>query len=183
MRTRLVFLLPTLLLSLETAPLAQVSTSFALDESHFNAGGHPDGGATPFSTSYRITLDSIGDGVAAAGISSVSYRIDSGFVPSYPPPTEVLGVNLTNVQTLVWLPNATATGGYDVYRGLVSALSGLSYGSCVQQNLPVSTAIDTATAPAGDGYFFLVTAENTLNQNGTKGKDSFGTTRLGTLCP
>jgi hypothetical protein len=184
MRTRFpcVLALPLLVLA-ATASLAQVSTSFALEESTFNAGGHPADGVTLLSTSYSITLDSIGDGIAAAAIASGSYSIDSGFVPAYPPPTEVQGLSLPDLQNLIWLPNATATGGYNLYRGLLSSISGLSYGSCAQQNIPAVTTTDLTAVPGGDGYFFLVTAENTLDEDGTKGKNSAGAQRLGTVCP
>lgn len=182
MQPRMLYSLVTGMLLLPCAALAQSSASFGLAEHTFNAGGHPADGIVMFSPSYRITLDSIGDSMAGR-LSSASYAMDSGFVPAYPAPLEVQGLGFTNVQTLVWIPTPSATGGYNLYRDLLSTLQGLSYGSCAQQNLPQATTTDTTPVPANNGYFFLVTGENTLNEEGSKGSDSAGTERLGTICP
>ncbi len=66
--------------------LAQQSASFKLEEHTFNAGGNPDQGAILTSASFRISLDAIGDAVAATGLTSASFQLDTGFLTGYPPP-------------------------------------------------------------------------------------------------
>jgi hypothetical protein len=156
--------------------MAQTSASYKLGEHVFNAGGHPEVGTVMASASYRVSLDSIGDGLAGPGLSSASYRVDGGFGLSYPPPGEVLGLRFTDSQTMEWTPEKSV-GVYNLYRGLFSALSGLGYGGCDQQDLTGETAIDFDTPPAFDGYSYLVTAENRLAEEGTKGWNSGGAER------
>ncbi len=74
---RLRIILAGLLLS--GTALAQTSTSFKLEEYTFNSGGTPSQGVNLTSTSFSITLASIGDTVVAAGLSSSSYQADVGF--------------------------------------------------------------------------------------------------------
>jgi hypothetical protein len=56
------------------------------------------------STNFTITLSSIGDGLAATGVSSASYQMDGGFVPPYPPPGEVLDLQFASKTTFAWDP-------------------------------------------------------------------------------
>jgi hypothetical protein len=151
--------------------LAQTSTSYNLSEHTFNAGGHPHQGTVMTSASYRMSLDSIGEGIAGRGLSSRLYNMDASFGFTYPPPGEVGGLGFTDHQTLAWDPEKSV-GVYNLYRGLISGLSGLGYGSCEQHDLAGETAIDTDTPPSTDGYFYLATAENRLFEEGTKGWDS-----------
>ena len=51
-------------------------------------------------------------------------------------------------------------------------VAALGYGACEQYGLTGNSATDNAAVPAGDGYFYLVTAENRLDEEGTKGFDS-----------
>jgi hypothetical protein len=166
-----------LLLLLAGPALAQTSASYNLSEHVFNAGGHPEQGTVMASASYRVTLDSIGDGIGGPGLASASYRMDGGFPLRYPPPGEVLGLRFTDHQTLVWDPEKSV-GSYNLYRDLFSSIAGLGYGNCEQQDLTGETTIDTDTPPSTDGYFYLVTAENRLAEEGTKGWDSVGTERF-----
>jgi hypothetical protein len=155
------------LLALTAWPvMAQTSASFKVEESVFNAGSQPAG-----STSFSITLDAIGESAGGPDLSSASFRVDGGFVAAYPPPGEVLGLGFADHETLTWNPEKSA-GVYNLYRDLVSNLSGLGYGSCQQQDLTGATATDPTSPPLHDGYFYLVTAENRIAEEGTKGKDS-----------
>ena len=162
--------------------LAQESASYKLSEHTFNAGGHPADGVVLTSMSYKITLDAIGDSVAGRNLASASYHMDGGFVVGYPPPGEVHGLLFANVERLEWTPERSV-GDYNLYRALVSDLSGLGYGACEQQDIPGNTTTDPDPVPGGGGFFYLVTAENRLDEEGIKGSDSSGTERQGSVCP
>lgn len=163
----------TILLALLVAgpALAQSSASYKLSERTFNAGGHPDQGTVMTSTSYRVSLDSIGEGISVRGLASSSYGMDGSFGLAYPPPGEVTGFRFTDHQAVVWQPEKSV-GVYNLYRGLFSDLSGLGYGACEQHDLTGESAIDNDAPPSMDGYFYLATAENRLFEEGTKGWDS-----------
>lgn len=162
---------------------AQQSASFRLEESVFNGGGAPgEDGSTLTSTSYRITLASIAEGVARAEISSPSFGMSAGFVNTYPAPGEVEDLRFADDTTLRW-QGARSAGTYNLYRDLVSALAGLGFGQCEQQGIDTNSTTDNATAPAGDAFFYLVTVQNRLGEEGGKGNRSDGTERGGTACP
>ena len=163
--------------------LAQTSASFKLEEHTFNAGGNPDQGVILTSASFRISLDAIGDAVAATGLSSASFQLDGGFPAGYPPPGEVLNLRLlADAETLEWDAEGSI-GSYNLYRDLLSSLTDLGYGGCEQESLTDETTTDTEAVPSGDGYFYLVTAENKLTEEGTKGFHSDATERTGVACP
>ncbi len=162
--------------------LAQTSASFKLEEHTFNAGGNPDGGVILTSASFQISRDAIGDAVAATGLTSASFQLDTGFPTGYPPPGEVNNLLFTDATTLVWDAEGSI-GSYNLYRDLLSNLSGLGYGGCEEEDLTDETTTDNDAAPAGDGYFYLVTSENKLTEEGTKGFNSTPTERTGTACP
>lgn len=172
-----------LFLAVAAPALAQQSASFQLREYAFNAGGRPAQGAIALSANFRVSLDAIGDSVSRTGLASGSFSMDGGFVAPYPPPGEVNGLLFTNDETLIWKPEKS-TGVYNLYRSLVSALPGLSYGSCQQQDLAGETATDGDEPPVGNSYFYLVTAENLLAEEGTKGFTSAGVERANlSPCP
>lgn len=160
---------------------AQQSASFKLTEHAMNAGGHPADGVVLGSTSYRIRLDAIGDSVVAAALSSASFHMDAGFVSAYPPPGEVQAVRFTGKTGLSWDPEKS-TGVYNLYRSPVSALPG-DYGACLQGSVASASASDAQSPVVGAAYFYLVTAENRLGEEGTRGYASGGTERIGTPCP
>jgi hypothetical protein len=162
--------------------LAQQSTSYKLTEHTLNAGGHPAGGTVPSSASYRISLDSIGDGAVKMGMSSASFTMDGSFGACFPPPGEVHGLHFTDPQTLVWDAERSA-GDYNLYREPIGSLTGGGYGTCLQQDITGTAATDADPVPSGEGYFYLVTAENRLDEEGTKGTESGGATRQGNVCP
>ena len=162
---------------------AQQSASFKLEEHTFNAGGHPSDGVVLASASYKITLDAIGDSVAGRILASASYHMDGSFVMGYPPPGEVHGLYLTDSQTLVWQPEKSI-GVYNLYRGLVDDLDGTVYGFCEEPDIALHTTTDSDPVPVGNGYFYLVTAENRLDEEGTLGTRSTGAERPNTgACP
>lgn len=162
--------------------IAQQSASYSLPEHHFNAGGSPVQGTPLASASFRITLAAIGDGVTARGLTSASYLADVSFVPAYAPPGEVMNLDFVDATTLSW-DSESSVGDYNLYRDLASALPGLGYGACLDPMVAIETASDPALPPPGAIYFYLVTAENRLGEEGTKGYSSNGLERRGTDCP
>lgn len=176
-------LLMPLVFLLAIPVLAQESASYKLGEHVFNAGGNPSDGLVLTSASYKITLDAIGDSVAGRNLASASYHMDGGFVMGYPPPGEVHGLEFTNLQTLVWQPEKSV-GVYNLYRGLVDGLDGTVYGSCEEPDIALNATTDSDPVPVGNGYFYLVTAENRLDEEGTLGIRSTGAERPNTgACP
>ena len=160
---------------------AQQSAGFKLEEHDFNIAGHPEAGTVLTSTSFRVTLDAIDD-LGSAQLTAASFGVGSGFVAGYPPPDEVAALRFPDRQTLEWDAEPSA-GSYNLYRDLLSNLLGLGYGNCVQQNLGSTSATDNDPVPAADGFFYLVTVENRLAEEGTKGSRSTGMERTGTACP
>jgi hypothetical protein len=164
-----------LVLSFTPALLAQTSPSYKLTESVFNAGGNPAPVLT--STSYQMTLDSVGDSVSGADMSSASFNSSPGFPAAYPPPGEVATVTFTDKTTLVWTPEGS-TGTYNLYRGLLSELPlpTNEYGDCHTSGITATQATIAGDPDPGLGvcFIYLVTAENRLAEEGTKGTDSEG---------
>lgn len=164
--------------------LAQSSVSFKLDEHTFNQGGGPEAGVILTSAGFRITLHSVGESISATGLVSASFNLDASFAVAYPPPGEVLGLSfLASRQDLVWNPERSG-GVYNLYRDSLGNLSGRDYGQCEQQSIPGPSINDSTVPSIGDGFFYLVTAENRLGEEGTKGFGSDSLTeRAGTVCP
>jgi hypothetical protein len=163
--------------------LAQTSTSFKVEEHVFNAGGHPSDGDVMASTGFRITLDAIGESVGGSGLNSASFRMDGGFGVAYSPPGEIQGLGFTDHETLTWNREKSA-GVYNLYRDQISNLSGLGSGSCEQNDLPGETATDFSVPAQNTGYFYLVTVENRIGEEGTKGSDSADNVRPNlSACP
>lgn len=167
---------------LAPAALGQASANYNLTESVFNQGGLPDAGSVMISASYQMTFASLGEAAVGIGLESSpafgggSYGMDTGFVSSFPPPGEVRDLMLTDAETLVWAPEKSV-GDYNLYRDLLTSLAGMDYGSCEQHDIAEETTTDPDTPPASDGYFYLVTANNRLDEEGTKGSSSAGDQR------
>ncbi len=155
---------------------AQSSAHFKLQESAFNAAGHPADGAVLTSSHFRIRLDAVGDSVAASGLSSASFHAGGGFAAGYPPPGEVSHLRFTSRTALTWDPERS-TGTYSLYRGLVASLPGLVFGTCSQSGLTGNQTTDAGSPPVGSSWFYLVTARNLLGEEGTKGSMSSGAER------
>ena len=163
--------------------LAQQSASYTISDHTFNAGGHPDAGTVLTPDSYRVSFDLIGDGAVGLTLSSTSFRMGGSFAACYPPPGEVPDLRFSDDETLEWQPEKSV-GHYNLYRDLVSNLSGLDYGECNQYELPDESATDTDPVSVGDGFFYLVTVENRLGEEGTKGRHSDGSERPNpNFCP
>lgn len=160
----------------------QQSTSYKAEERVLNAGGSPDGGMELTSAGYRVTLSSLGDGLLSMTLSSSSFQVHGGFVGGHKPPGEVMNLVFINETTLQWDPDSSA-GTYNMYRDLLSNLGGMGYGNCQQTGLISPTTLDTDTVPPGDAFFYLVTVENTILQEGPKGFQGGGAARLGPTCP
>jgi hypothetical protein len=172
-----------LVLTMSRVAMAQTSANYKLTEFTFNDGGDPGNGAFAGSASYKIRLDAIGDAVTATALSSASQHMDAGFVGDYPPPQEVRNDRFTDKTTLAWDPEKSI-GTYDVYRALLSTLSGLGYGTCLQNGLTTESAMDVTSPSAGQGYFYLTTARNRLGEIGTKGFATSGIERANAApCP
>ena len=162
---------------------AQQSASFKVTEHVLNAGGHPSGGVVMTSTSFKISLDALGGSVVQGGMTSASFRMDASFVSAYPSPGEVTGLRFSTQQMLRW-DAETSRGVYNLYRDLVSNLPNLGYGFCEQTGLGDEMTTDFDVPLAGDAFFYLITAENRLGEEGTKGLKADGVTeRLGVTCP
>jgi hypothetical protein len=170
-KTNLVSVLIAAVLALPLAAFAQTSPNYQNQEHVFNSGGNP----TPalISTNFSITLSSIGESLSATGMSSAGYRLEGGFVPPYPPPGEVLNLLFTNKTSFGWNPE-TSVGTYNVYRGVVSTLPA-NYGTCLASGLTLTQTTDATIPSAGQCFFYLITAENRLTEEGTMGKNSAGT--------
>jgi len=140
-------------------------------------------GTPPRPTTYRISLDSIGEPIAGRILTGASYRLDGGLAAAYPPSGEVEGLQiLPDSQTLVWSPEPFSMA-YNVYSGLLSALPG-PYGTCALAQVVGTSAVDSTLPSAGTGLFYLVTGVNRLREEGTKGRSSSGTERANPLpCP
>lgn len=174
---------PWVLLIFTTAVLAQQSADFKLREHAFNAGGHPTGGSVLFSQDFRVTLDVIGESVTPNRLCGPDYCVLGGLVSYLRPPGEVQGLVFSGPQTLRWNPERS-TGTYNLYRDLQSQLPGLGYGSCEQADLLAAQTTDGDVPPLGESYFYLVTAQNPIDEEGTKGFDSSGAERANPApCP
>jgi len=161
---------------------AQTGASFEVTEHVINAGGHPLDASRPASASFRISHDAVGDAAVRSMFSSASYRADGGFVVRYAPPGEVNGVQFLDKINLTW-SHEPSIGTYNLYRNTLASLPG-DYGSCYQSAL-VGPPFGETDAPApGSGWHYLITAENRLREEGTKGRRSDGVERPNaTACP
>jgi len=186
MRHRRLFVLFLPILALLIAPAlpvaAQTSTSYRISDHAVNAGGLPTGGTTAASASFRVTFSSIGDSLVQPGLASASYQMDSSFASCYVPPGETTGLLFTDATTLAWDPEPSV-GFYNLYRADLATLSGGGYGACLQPDVPGATTTDSQPLGSGAAFFYLVTAENRLGEEGIKGSDSVGMIRGGSACP
>jgi hypothetical protein len=172
-----------LLLGVSSPAHAQQSASYDLREHTLNAGGHPAAGAVLSSPAYRLSLDALGD-LAGVPSSSVSFQLGPGFVPAYPPPSEVTGlVFRPDSVTMTW-DVESAAGTYQVYRDPLARLLLGGTGTCWQSGLVAPQVVDAQIPVAGTGYFYLVTSRNSLSEEGTKGFGSSGLERPNPIpCP
>lgn len=141
----------------------------------FNAGGRPASGLIATSAGFRMTVDSIGAAVRDAGATSASFKVRNGMTPTANAPGEVRDLRFTDPLTLAWDPDGS-TAAYNVYRGTTSTLPG-GFGSCYQSGLTATQLGEAAGPPPAVAWFYFVTAENALAEEGTKGLTSTGAER------
>ncbi len=153
---------------------AQTSKSFRLEDYTFDAGGSPYMSSTLGSASFGMAMVSIGDGIAATGLTSSSYGLDAGFDVAFVSPGEVSHLLLTDKQTLVWDAERSA-GTYNLYRDDSSG----GYGNCTQQGIATTMTTDAAIPTTDNAFYYLVTATNRLALEGTKGFQGNNAERLG----
>ena len=74
-------------------------------------------------------------------------------------------------------------GTYNLYRQTLVSLPG-TFGSCYQAALVGPQFGETEVSAQGSGWLYLVTAENRLREEGTKGRTSSGAERSNlSACP
>lgn len=139
----------------------QESASFKIKAAVLNNGGRPLEGSIPFSASYRLRPDALGEGAVERSIASASFRLAGGFLQTFPPPGEVQGLRFTDATTLVWNPDPFA-GSYHLYRsGPMGVGTGVApVALCLQGDITGLTVTDTDVPPARQAYFYLVNAVN-----------------------
>jgi hypothetical protein len=93
------------------------------------------------SASLKVTFVSVGTDVTGTAMHSTSYSSDASQVCSYPPPGEVTGLRFLDSETLLW-DAERSVGDYSVYRDLVSTLSALGYGVCLQDGVSIGWRLD-----------------------------------------
>lgn len=161
---------------------AQTSASFEVTEHVINAGGHPLDASRPASASFRISHGAIGDAAVQRTLSSASYGGNGGFVARYAPPGEVQGVQFLDKIDLSW-SHEPSVGAYNLYRNTLASLPG-NYGSCYQSALVAPPFGESEVPAQGSGWHYLVTAENRLREEGTKGRTGSGAERSNpAACP
>jgi hypothetical protein len=176
-------LVAALVVSMPSAILAQSSASYRLSEHAFNAAGRPAQGVVSTSTSYRLSLDSIGESIAGGALDGASYHLDGGIAATHRPPGEVTGLQiLADQQTVTWAWEP-ASMTFNVYSGPVNTLAGGS-GTCAAASVAGTTWPDTTAPASRSALFYLVAGENGLRQEGTLGYASSGAERGGAVsCP
>lgn len=156
---------------------AQQSASHSISDATLNAGGSPRDGTALVSASHQVTLSSLGGFAARRGLQSASNFMDGGFVSGYVPATEVHGVSWLDHETMQWSAHVAA-GDYAVYRDSLAALAAGDYGDCHTHDISSTSVYDTDLPPAGSGFFYLVSVENRLEEEGTLGSSSTGDERV-----
>ena len=155
---------------------AQSSASYRLEEHVFNAGGRPAEAVVSSSPGFSLSLESIGEPLAGRAMAGGAYRLDGGYLAAYTPPGEVTGLEfLADHQTLTWSVEPSSTA-YNVYAGAITDLPG-PYGVCAAAPVVGTSWSDPSTPPQATGIFYLVTGENRLTEEGTKGFASSGAQR------
>ena len=165
------------------AAVAQTSASYDMKAHVVNEGGHPLQGAILSSGSFRMGLDSVGtgrlrpdhdqrvlfDGGRIRRALPRSGRGHGRQAPRGPPhPRLERGAGRGALQRL-------PRPGPDASWTLRRVLGGAG---------PATTVTDDASPGTGAGFFYLVTADNTLDEEGTKGFTSAGAQRANLApCP
>ena len=109
--------------------------------------------------------------LAASSLALSSFATD---LLARTPPGEVTGLDFTGPATLVWSPVAGADD-YNVYRGLTGWLVSGAGPQCHGDEIAGTSFSTPAAPPAGQAYYYLATAESTIDGEGTAGASSNGT--------
>ena len=160
----------------------QSSAGYTVESGTFNAAGRPGEQTAPASASYRITMDSLGEGVIRTGLESASYRQSAGVTASCRPPGEIRRLNFQDKVTLDWDGEKSA-GTYQLYRDDLTTLSSGGTGSCYRDGLVESRWTEGVDPDPSAGWFYLVTVSNRLGEEGPRGLASDGEERVGSTCP
>jgi hypothetical protein len=161
--------------------MAQQSASYELSEYLFNLGGVPQDGTEPSSTSYRITLASLGEALGHSSVSGPTLTLDGGNVGSLRPPGEVANLRFDDKTTLAWDPDRSV-GSYTAYRSEITQLG--STVDCFEEGITSTSVVDHDPVPGASGFFYIVSASNRIDEGGTLGQTSSGGERSGSpTCP
>ena len=147
---------------------AQESTSFQVREHRFSGAGASADEADLASSSYLTRPLGAGGAGGLEVLESTSFTISAGSEDAYLPPGEISELAFLTPDSLLWNPEPSA-GLYHLYRGQVSDLTAAGTGICHEANLTSPSITETDMPGAGTAYFYLVTVENRLGQEGTKG--------------
>jgi len=157
------------MLAVITVPaIAQSSANYKTSDHVFNNGGGPSAFPPPSSVGFQISLHSIGDPFGTVSASSVGFQLQGSFVVTYRPPGEVMGLDFLDRITLAWLPEPSV-GDYNVYRSEIPELVLGDTGLCLATQVTDRLIYDPFDPDPGHAWFYLVTASNRLDQEGTKG--------------
>jgi hypothetical protein len=168
-----------LVLLLGAPVAAQQSASYTIEQGTFNNGGNPS--PTLTSAGYQMTLDSIGDGIAGPAASSASYGLEPGFTSTYAPPGEVRNLRFTTSTSFTW-DAERSVGTYNTYRGVLGSYT--TYGLCLHSGLTATIDSDSQEPTGGATWYYVVSAENRLREEGVTGYNSQGTPHPNTSsCP
>jgi hypothetical protein len=162
--------------------LAQTSPSYRLENGSLHTGAQTSVSTGLASESYRMRLQTVGQALTGQAIHGSTFAMDVGFVQGYPPPGEVVRLVALDRSTVTWHPERSV-GAYRLYRGELGQLPA-GYGECRLPELFDEHAQLDEEPAAGQGFFYLVTARNSLHEEGTKGYDSAGARRINPApCP
>jgi hypothetical protein len=128
--------------------------------------------------------DHDGDGIAK--IDPGAYERANGTLV----PDEVANLRVTPAGFFEWDAEGSASE-YHVYRGALSSLGYGDFGSCedsLDSDLTDTLLNDLSEPPSGDGYFYMITADDTAGTGGAEGTRGLGvcaerTAFTGTVCP
>lgn len=142
-----------------------------------------------FEHSGRAPADRL-DPFTVAQFADEQAEPDGGVTFVFPVPQEAsaqgssMPLIFTDAVTLEW-EDAGVSGAdwFNLYRGEVAALPAGDYGTCLQQEIRVATATDSAVPAAGGAWCYLVTGEGAGGE-GSLGNQSDGSPRInGAPCP
>ena len=100
-------------------------------------------------------------------------------------PEDIVNVRWIDKQTMAWDASVSAAQSH-VYGGLISDLSCTYFGACqddLDPDLTDTILTDTGVPLAGEGWFYVVTAEGPTGIEGSPGASSCGVRLHAPTCP